>query len=196
MSNHHKWTIEQIQYLRKHTYGRSHKEITDLLNSVFCLNLDVGRVKGMLARYKISTGRTGRFEKGKKSWNAGKKGNRYSPATEFKKGQMPVNHRPVGSERIDNKDGYILIKTSEPKTWKHKHRVVWEAAYGPVPAGHVIVFAEQNKNNMELDNLLLVSRGELAVLNKQKLLYGDKDLNKTGIALAQLIMKKHEINRK
>lgn len=32
---------------------------------------------------------------------------------------FPSNHKPVGSERIDSKDGYVLIKVAEPRTWKH-----------------------------------------------------------------------------
>ncbi len=32
----------------------------------------------------------------------------------FAKGNVPPNHRPVGSERI-SKDGYIEVKVAEPK---------------------------------------------------------------------------------
>lgn len=79
--------------------------------------------------------------------------------TMFKKGQNPINHREVGSERID-RDGYIMIKVAEPNKWKLKHRLVWEQANGPIPKGYNIQFRDGNKLNLDIDNLYMISRKE------------------------------------
>ena len=76
--------------------------------------------------------------------------------TMFKKGNKPHNFRPVGSERL-TKDGYVERKIANPKTWKGVHVLVWEAAHGPVPAKHKVIFKDNNKLNNELSNLECVS---------------------------------------
>lgn len=103
-----------------------------------------------------------RFQKGH-SYGKGRKmtESQYAKckATMFKKGLTPPNLRPVGSERV-NVDGYVEIKVEGSRKWKLKHRVVWEEANGPIPKGYNIQFKDKNKQNVSLDNLYLISRGE------------------------------------
>jgi hypothetical protein len=98
--------------------------------------------------------------------------------------------RQVGSEVIN--DGYIIIKTSDNE-WKKKHLAIWEKANGPIPKGHVVIFADGNKTNMNLDNLLLVTKQELVVMNRCGLIFPDKDLTKIGKTIAAFKM---AINKK
>ena len=77
----------------------------------------------------------------------------------FKKGETPLNYRPVGSERV-NVEGYVEIKVADPKTWKLKHRVIWEEAHGPIPEGHNIQFKDGNSLNVQLDNLYMISKAD------------------------------------
>ena len=58
--------------------------------------------------------------------------------TMFAKGNVPPNHRPVGSERISI-DGYIEVKVAEPDKWRLKQRVVYEEAKGESPEGCPLV---------------------------------------------------------
>lgn len=106
-----------------------------------------------------------------------------------------MNHKPVGSERV-NVYGYIEIKTAEPNTWLQKNRVVWEKANGPIPEKHVILFADGNGQNVGLDNLLLVSKRQLAILNHSRLLQKDKEMNKTTLLIADLILKISDSKRR
>lgn len=76
--------------------------------------------------------------------------------TMFKPGNVPANHRPVGSERT--LDGYVYIKTAEPRTWEPKHRWLWEQHNGKLQAGQVLKFIDGNKNNITLGNLRLTDR--------------------------------------
>ena len=80
-----------------------------------------------------------------------------SIAHRFRKGNVPANHRPVGSERV-NVDGYVEIKMAEPNKWRQKHRVVWEQEYGPIPKGSNIQFRNGNRQDIRIENLYLISR--------------------------------------
>lgn len=77
-------------------------------------------------------------------------------ATRFKKGDVPLNTRPIGSERMDA-DGYTLVKVTD-RNWKLKHRLIWEKTYGKIPKGYNIQFKDGNKQNMDISNLYMISR--------------------------------------
>ena len=86
--------------------------------------------------------RASRYPKGHRPWNEGMKGwqaGGRAKRTQFKRGQMPFNHKPVGSERV-TKDGYLERKIREPKKWKAVHVLLWESVHGKVKRGHLVVF--------------------------------------------------------
>jgi hypothetical protein len=83
--------------------------------------------------------------------------------------------------------GYAEVKTGH-SVWERKHTVIWKTANGKIPKGHVVIFADGNTRNLSLDNLLLVSRKELAVMNKNGLIFPHKGLTMTGKAIADLKM--------
>lgn len=74
--------------------------------------------------------------------------------TQFKKGRPAHearNYVPIGTEKVDPKRQVLMRKiTDDPtifpvKRWKPVHVLVWEAAHGPVPAGHICVFKPGRK---------------------------------------------------
>ena len=104
-----------------------------------------------------------RFKKGSVPPNKGKK---MSPEvyekvkeTMFKKGNSPINHREVGSERI-NVDGYIEIKVAEPNRWRLKHRFIWEQVNGEIPKGYNVQFKNHNRQDCRIENLYLICRAD------------------------------------
>ncbi|BCL59956.1 hypothetical protein DGMP_06490 [Desulfomarina profundi] len=172
-------TPEQVDFVRNGYKKMSRKDLTSALNEKFGLSLKVSQVISFVKNHKIRSGRTGFFKKGGQSWNRGTKGYTGANRTSFKKGHMPKNHRPVGSERID-KDGYILVKVSERNPYsssnsgwyRHKHVVLWEKYNGTVPVGHCVRFKDGDRTNITIENLVLVSRGENARLTKME--YGQQ----------------------
>lgn len=80
-------------------------------------------------------------------------------STQFKKGNVPPNHLPVGSERL-TKEGYKERKTKEPNKWELVHRIVWQQHFGEIPNGFIVCFKDGNKENIVIDNLFLISRRE------------------------------------
>jgi hypothetical protein len=104
-----------------------------------------------------------RFVKGQKPWSYGKKiGTRGRTAeTQFKKGQMPYNHQPVGTILPVSTQPYLKIKIAEPNVWEFLHRHNWEKVNGKIPEGFVIYFKDQNPHNCAVENLELITRAEL-----------------------------------
>lgn len=119
--------------------------------------------------------------------------------TQFRKGErrgVAVRlYQPVGTERV-SKDGYLERKVNDDlplqARWRAVHRIVWEAANGPIPSGHAVVFREGRKTTdasaITVDGLELVSRGELMRRNSYHTRYPQE--------VAQLIQLKGALNRK
>ena len=201
--NGRRWTNEEKEYLAEITPGHHYIEIAELMIKKFNKSFTVDQIKNAIARYKLNTGFTGHFKKGNIPHNKGKKIEEYtskqgiesSKKTRFKKGNIPSNYRPVGSERI-TKDGYIEIKIADPNKWRLKHIIVWEKKHGKIPKKHAILFLDGNKQNISINNLMLITREELLILNGMKLLKKDADINKTSVKVAELLAKIREAGRR
>ena len=89
-----------------------------------------------------------------------------------------------------HKDGYSFIKVAEPKKWQLYQKYVWEKAHRTkLSKDQIVIFLDGNKENFDPDNLAMVTRKELMILNHEKMLTADKDLSKTGVLVAKLKMK-------
>lgn len=161
-----KYTDEMLDWVQASQAAITRAKLTKLFNTKFDMDLGRGTLAALCNRKGWKSNHSGRIEKGAVPWNRDKKGYMGANATSFKKGQTPKNHRPVGSERI-TKDGYIQVKIAEPRTWRLKHIVVWEAANGNLPKGHCIRLLDGAKTNCDIDNLICISRGANATSNKR-----------------------------
>jgi hypothetical protein len=186
----HIFTEAEKDFLKEFVPGHSYQEIQKEFSDVFQWGISIGQVKGAIARYRLNTGRNGRFQKGHKAHN---KGIKMSPETYekvkrtmFGKGHMPVQYRPVGSERV-SVDGYVEIKVKDPNKWRLKHNVVWEEANGKIPKGYVVIFLDRNPLNTDISNLKMIKRSELLIMNRYKILGEDIETMEAAVNLAKLI---------
>ncbi len=184
----HKYTPEQRAFIRNNIKGTPIPELTRLFNVRFGTDLPYSAFKAYCSNHGLRNGVDCRFSPNSVPWNNGKKGYMGANRTSFKLGHSPKNYRPVGSERV-NKDGYVEIKIRDPKTWRCKHLVIWEAEHGPLPRGFAVIFADGDRKNFALDNLLKVSRAELLYLNRNHLIQQDKDLTKVCANIAKLAVR-------
>ena len=88
------------------------------------------------------------------------------------------NNKSVGTERV-NEDDYVEVKVAEPNVWESKHLLIWKKEKGPIPKGHVVIFGDGNRHNFEINNLILISRKILSLLNGKSLIQNNADLTKT-----------------
>lgn len=185
-----KYTQHMLDWVQANQAAITRAKLTELFNTKFDMKLRTGTLHALCKRKGWRSNHSGRIEKGATPWNKGKTGYMGANATSFKKGDRPKNHRPVGSERI-TVDGYVEVKTAEPKTWQLKHILVWESLNGKLPDSHVIRLLDGDKTNCDISNLLCISRGAHATSNKMnKANTGSAELNKAILLTEQI---KHQL---
>lgn len=136
---------------------------------------------------RIQRGRTDprmiatQIKPGSVPWNKGMKGlcHEGCKPTQFKKGSRPHTWLPIGSVRVvpggSAHTTWILEKKVNDLPgpnhvrWHPVHRLVWEVANGPVPAGHIVVFKPGMRTvvleEITLDRIELITRAENARRN-------------------------------
>ena len=184
----HRWTDEEKEYLASIVKGKTYKELLALMNEKFGYEFSSQQIESALRRYNLKTGNTGQFKKYQEPWNKGLKGYMGANKTSFKKGTIPPNYKPIGTERFA-KDGYIEVKVKNPNVWELKHRYIYKKHHGEIPNGYNVIFADKNISNFDIDNLILVSKAEMLILNKNKLIFEDKDFTKVGVNIAKILDK-------
>ena len=198
------FTEKQIQFIRDNYAGRSGKEMTAIFNNRFGAGMTVQQIKTAVHNRGITSGRSGCFPKGHRPWNYGSKGQGLTgrSKTSFKPGNIPPNRKPLWSERVDSKDGFILIKVPQkdpyrgfPTRYKHKHVYCWEQANGPVPEGMVVSFVDGNNKHWQIKNLMLITRAELLQMNKIGYKNAPDEIKPSILALAKLKTKMGAIRR-
>lgn len=193
-------TEEMHQFVLSQAEGLSNTALTELVNAHFGSSLTLNQIKAYKKNHRISSGLDGRFKKGQAAHNKNVKMSKdmydKASATMFKKGHMPANHKPVGSERIDNKDGYIHVKTKEPGTWQLKHRFLWEQHYGPIPKGKCLIFLNGDKTDIRLENLMLIDRKVNVRLNQSGLRFEDENRTRTAVGVGELMSALGDVKRK
>jgi hypothetical protein len=196
MTKPHHYTDDQKEFIRQNAKGISGKELADRINKEFGIQLSVSQVNSFKKNYKIKSGLSGCFQKGQESWNKGRKyPEGFKNSGQFEKSKRPHNYKPIGTERI-NGDGYVDVKIADPGKWKGKHKIIWEELNGPIPKDHVVIFADGNKLNLDIENLLLITRRQLMAMNRYHLITDDIELTKTGVIVAKIHEKIAERRRK
>jgi len=154
------YTLQQIKFIKHNSKGRRTSELTLLFNLMFNTTITDNAMLQLKHRYGVTSGIKG--------WE----------------GMLHPRYCLIGSERL-TRDGYVKIKVSDGN-WVHKNRLIWEKANGKIPKNHAIIFADGNKQNFSLDNLLLISKSEQTVMNCQGLITTNAELTKVGHRIAGL----------
>lgn len=158
------WTNDMDAVMREHYPCKQTSDVADMLRltpkQVLCRAKRLGLHKNpdVIAGIREN----GMFLKGHVPFNKGMKQQEFmtaeqiekTKATRFVKGQVPVNIKEIGYERI-SVDGYVEVKTE--KGFVLKHRMIWVEHNGPIPKGHIVRFKNGNKLDIRIENLELVT---------------------------------------
>lgn len=190
-----KYPEGMLAYVESIAQGKSTAELVEAVNRKYGAGtIGIRQMKAYKKNHGINTGLTGQFEPGSVPANKGKK---MSPEaykkcapTMFRKGQRPINHKPVGTVSVRNNpkrnQKYVYEKVAEPNVWRMKHVLEWEKHNGPVPKGKMIIFADGNPLNTDISNLVMISRSQHAVMNRYGIRGHDKETAEAAANVAAL----------
>jgi hypothetical protein len=159
------WTEEEDALMRKHNDAMSERELAAFL----------GRTVSSVANRRVRLGlkrppgaNAGFFKKGERAYIC-PKGRRLSPATEFKKGQKPLNTKRYGfiSVRNNKNTPYYWIHIAE-KQWVPLHRYVYEKEFGAIPKGYIVTFRDKDWQHCLPENLELITLAENVRRNQNR----------------------------
>ena len=170
----HHFTPEQIKFLEKNVVGNSFGDLTVIFNRHFGTNLLERQIHFCCHRNKLKNGRYAGFIPG-----------------------VPRKIRPVGSEVVlDKKKQVTYIKISDDGktfgmcgTWKRKHVHIWEQVNGKIPKRHKVIFADGDKSNFVIENLLCVHDNVFNYMLRYGFIYTDPEMTKTVVAIATFAQK-------
>lgn len=188
---------EEIKWLTENRIGFNFDVTTEKMNKVFGTNYKVSQVRGWCHAHHLPNGMDMKFPKGHVSFNKGRKG-WCAPGCEkgwFKKGHRPHNSVGVDTEVIVD-DGYIKVKIAEPNVWELKHRIVWQKVNGVIPEDSCLIFLNGDKTDCRIENLMLIKRSVLCVLNHEHLLFNDAAATKCGVTMAMIKSRVRELQKK
>ena len=193
----YRYSGKQLSFLEKNYKKMSRRTLAVAFNKRYGINKTEGDIRSALTNHRFLSGRSGRFGKGHISWNKELKGKGICKANSgtFRKGNVPANKKRIGSERIDARDGAVLIKikernpyTGSPTRFKHKSGWRWEKKNGKKPKGAVVFFKDGNNQNFDENNLACISRAELLYINGKKYKGIPGKLKPTLLAVAKLMV--------
>lgn len=195
----HRWTEEEIEFIRQVYPYHTNKDITEMLKAKFDIDANTQDILNLRQRFNFPYKKipnSGEFKKGFTPWNKGKQMSKETKKklerTWFQKGNITFNTLPVGTTRT-TRDGYKEIKIAEPNVWALYQRYLYEQAHGEkLTKEDIILFADGDKTNFDIDNLVKVNRANLLLLNRRGLIFDDPELTKAGVNVSKLIEAMHK----
>jgi len=188
------FTHSQVEYIKEKYQNHNPKKVAELLNKTCNGSFTEAQIKSFVHNHGINCDRTGHFEKGEQPWNKGTKGVMKPNKTSFKKGDIPLNHRPVGSERI-TRDGYRAIKIAEPNKWELLQRYNWAKVHGNENMPDNLRFKDNDKMNCDVSNLEPVSNQEHMVLNNMGFNQMPDEVKPVVLTIAKIDVKTQNLSK-
>lgn len=194
ITNYQEYPMEQIEFLRKTYPQNGLKKTHELFNNKFGYHTE-SQVKHRILKFGIKSNYCGKFQKGRQAWNDGinlkeDRPDIYNQLVKsqkgwFKKGRLPKNTKPVGSEKV-YKD-IVFIKVAMPNVWKVKARYVYEQAHNCIlQSNEKIIHLDGDYRNCDIDNLFKVDDAMIVRLNQKGMRFNNKDLTKSAVYLELL----------
>lgn len=202
--SYHRYTKYEDDFLRENSSNYSGYDLTIIFNDKFGTNI----LQDTLVMHCYKLGLTvglddGKFKKGSNPWDKTDGGREAYISklkeglvnsdkwfeTTFKKGDEPWSSKPLFTEskRINSEKKYgTWVKTE--KGWVLKQNYIWEKENGPIPKNHVVIFADGDKDNFDINNLRCVSNRTFVRIHANKWLNnGNPDFIDTAIIYSDMV---------
>ncbi|WP_251854357.1 HNH endonuclease [Enterococcus italicus] len=168
---------EQAKFIRDNSEGNNDLKLCEMVKDKFGVSV----TRKQMANWRGN--HNARSVTSLRGWKKGKKA-----GIDFKNKQK--TSVPIGTEGIAK--GIITVKIAENK-WIPKQRFLYEQAFGKVQRNEVVIFLDGNNRNFDLENLKKVSRRQLAIINRKRMLTDNRELNESVVAYSALISKVSEL---
>lgn len=160
------WTEEQIEFLKANYKRIGDTEMAEIFEKTWPKNKKWSKKHIEKKRRYLKLKRTAKQIEGikKRAIKAG------VYAEVVKKMWQTRGVTPVGEIHVWKRSGgnpLKVIKTEDG--FAHLCREVWKKHHGEIPEGMVVTVKDGNTLNLNIDNLELMDRGELAQINKNNL---------------------------
>jgi len=194
-----KYPPGMFEFVRDNSEGVLCEDMARMVNERFGTSYDQDQIRAFRRRNHIKSGVSTRFKKGQESRTKGKTLEEICKndpeklarvrSTQFKKGQKANNELPLGTVVV-NTEGYKVRKKSMTgelwDRWEFLHRAIWEEHNGPIPPGMIVSFRDNDRLNCNIDNLMLITKGEHAALTRFGYRSSDPDLTDAGLNVIRL----------
>ncbi len=199
-------------FIIEHHKGTPYREMARMVNEKFGTEYGPENMKQRYSSLKLDSGLTGQFEKGHVPATKGMKWDEYMPkesqersrATCYKKGNVPVDHKEVGTITIRNQHAtgdealnrkVYYIKISEPNKWEPLHHHNWKKKHGKIPRNHVVAFVNGNSLDPRIENLEVIPRTLWAVMNHWGITYTCREEFEAAVLMAKVKCRINSIKR-
>lgn len=166
-----RFTNEEIRQIAMLYPYNSNTEIARIFGRTEHSILGLRQRYGWYKSPEYMTTGPGRFKKGITPANKGKKMKSGPNRTSFVKGVTPHNILPVGTivQRHHKRDKktYRLIKRADGK-WEFLSRHIYRQHFGEIPKGMIVALKDGNHDNLEPENLMLITRDENRIRNHNR----------------------------
>ncbi len=212
MANYERWRVtkEHHDFIKKHQAHITREEMTKMFNDAFGLSVSESKVAsyakrhgmlrvitplihkpehlqylkdnhGLLPRSQL----TDKFNQHFGTSFTAKDIKTVCRRLGLKMKKVRRNYLPVGTVRQHGK--FLCIKTEEPDVWESMHKYVYEQEHGPMPDGFIIMFADGDRHNVDIDNLVCVPHDASWIINKGGVAKTDNpELNRAVMLTASL----------
>lgn len=140
-----KWSDDEKLYLINNCNNKSYSELAKEVSKVIGVNRTANQVMNECYFLGVKNNRDTRYKKGHKVWNE-------KPILHERKGSNGKTYLKVSNDRSRTRSN----SHNSDKNYVIKHNYIWEQAYGKIPDDCVVIFADGNKDNFDLDNLICI----------------------------------------
>lgn len=194
-----RYSQQELDFIHKHS-ALPRQQLANLFNAKFNTNKTADQMKAMCQRYNWSAASNGQFKPGDKNhWQTGLSKeefkSHYSPESMQNMISAMMEYRKklkLGDNTVKSGVLYEVINVDYSIPFAQrivpKRRIVWEREKGPIPDGHVIIQADADFMNCDINNLRCIPRAYISIINKNKWAKTSPELLDAAIKYCELLL--------